>query len=107
MLWFFAKPFAVGGNTNEEMKAGRVYARALVVARDRLRRNVRVKFDLEYEEFERKEKRFLVSPRDVRLIDSVYRNRDAAAARRGIKRLEKWWKEGDETLAKIADGSLK
>lgn len=38
----------------------------------------------------------MVSPRDVRFIDSVYRNRDAGAARRGEKRLEKWW--GDERV---------
>ncbi|PSK35072.1 hypothetical protein B9Z65_1655 [Elsinoe australis] len=63
-------------------------------ARERLEANVRSKYGVDYGTFLAKEKRFVVSPRYVRFIDSVYRNRDAGAARRGEKRLEKWW--GDE-----------
>lgn len=57
-----------------------------------------------YTDFEYGPKRFLVSPKDVRLIDSVYRNRDFEMARKGVKPLVKWWNEGDETLEKVAMG---
>jgi len=39
-----------------------------------------------------------MSPPDVRFIDSVYRNRDAGKARRGLMRLDKVWMDGDDTL---------
>ena len=41
-----------------------------------------VKRDMTYREFEQGQLRFLRCPRDVRFIDSVYRNRDSALARR-------------------------
>lgn len=59
--------------------------------------------DTTYDDFMREHKRWLVSDKqDVRKIDSVYRNRDAGLARRGLKKLEKWWAEDDETLKKVA-----
>lgn len=42
-------------------------------------------------------------PPDVRYIDSVYRNRDAGMARRGLMVLDKWWKD-EEELEKVMDG---
>jgi len=36
----------------------------------------------------------------------VYRNRDAGAARRGLKKLEKFWDEGNETLQCVQNGTL-
>ena len=57
-----------------------------------------------YEAFLRTHKRFLVSPPDIRLIDSVYRNRDAGDARRQLKWLKKSWDEGDTTLDKVMEG---
>jgi hypothetical protein len=106
LLWFFAKPFVTGGTDYASVKAGQEYARLSKLVRERLHENVNEKFGLEYQEFENEHKRFLISPKDVRLIDSVYRNRDAGAARRGLKKLDKWWGEGDETLSKVADGTL-
>lgn len=50
-----------------------------------------------YFNFQRYEQRHLKSPSDVRLIDSVYRNRDVGMARKGLKILDKHWEE-DETL---------
>jgi hypothetical protein len=44
----------------------------------------------------------LVSERRyVRKIDSVYRNRDAGMARRGLEKLDKWWDEDDGTLQEV------
>ena len=37
------------------------------------------------------EQRWLISPKDVRLIDSSYRNRDAGLAMRGEMVLKNWW----------------
>jgi hypothetical protein len=48
------------------------------------------------------QKRWLLSDEtDVRKIDSVYRNRDAGEARRGLKILDKWWDENDQTLQEV------
>lgn len=61
-----------------------------------------------YQEFSADHKRWLVNDKtDVRKIDSVYRNRDAGLARRGLKKLDKWWDEGDETLSMVAKGAVK
>ncbi len=107
LLWFFAKPLSTGGTDHGTVKAGQEYSRLHKLVRGKLAENVRVKYEgLGYERFEAEYKRFLISPKDVRLIDSVYRNRDAGAARRGEKKLDKWWGKGDETLAKVADRSL-
>ncbi|KEY65381.1 hypothetical protein S7711_04278 [Stachybotrys chartarum IBT 7711] len=54
-----------------------------------------------YARFLEEEKRWLVSDRDVRKIDSVYRNRDAGQARRGLLTLVKEWDEGDDTLEHV------
>lgn len=71
----------------------------------RLLANVRAAYghDWTYQRFQREQQRFMMSPPDVRLIDSVYRNRDAGLARRGLKWLEKEWEEGDETLKGVME----
>lgn len=51
--------------------------------------------------FDAEEKRWLISPKDVRLIDSAYRNRDAGLARRGQLNLEKVWQDGLETVNSV------
>ena len=106
LLWFFAKPLATGGKDAASVKAGQEYARLYKLARERLHANVMEQYGVDYLHFENEHKRFLISPKDVRYIDSVYRNRDAAAARRGLKKLEKWWEDGDETLKQVQDGTL-
>lgn len=69
--------------------------------------NVRRRYEIGYEEFERDEKRWLMSDEvDVRKIDSVYRNREAGEARRGGKKLEKWWGEGGRTLEEVMGGEV-
>ena len=106
LLWFFAKPLTTGGKDAASVKAGQEYARVYKFARERLHANVREEYGVDYLHFENEHKRFLISPKEVRYIDSVYRNRDAAAARRGLKKLEKWWEDGDETLKQVQDGTL-
>ncbi|KAL8920498.1 MAG: hypothetical protein Q9208_006248 [Pyrenodesmia sp. 3 TL-2023] len=66
--------------------------------RARLTENVKIVYGEEttYEEFEAGEQRWLISPKDVRLIDSGYRNRDMGLARRGDIVLNKWWKNENE-----------
>lgn len=58
--------------------------------------------ELSIEEFHNQEVRWLRGPKeDLRKIDSVYRNRNAGLARRGLKKLDKWWSEEDSTLDKV------
>ncbi|KAK3706710.1 hypothetical protein LTR37_012554 [Vermiconidia calcicola] len=106
LVWFHAKPLVTGDKDAASVKAGQEHARLYKLARERLHKNVKKQYDMDYVHFESEHKRFLISPKDVRFIDSVYRNRDAAAARRGLKKLEKWWDEDDETLRRVQDGTL-
>ncbi|KXT02470.1 hypothetical protein AC579_992 [Pseudocercospora musae] len=70
--------------------------------REHLHANFAAQYDGKgYEAFEDSERRFLLSPPDVRFIDSVYRNRDTGLARRGLKELQKWWAEGGDTLWQV------
>ncbi|KAL8903305.1 MAG: hypothetical protein Q9207_004018 [Kuettlingeria erythrocarpa] len=66
--------------------------------RARLTENVKTAYgdDMTYDKFYAGEQRWLISPKDVRLIDSGYRNRDMNLARRGEMVLEKWWKDENE-----------
>jgi len=58
--------------------------------------------EVSYDQFLMDQKRWVVNDEtDVRKIDSVYRNRDAGMARRGLKRLDKWWAEDDDTLSEV------
>jgi hypothetical protein len=62
---------------------------------------------MSYDEWHADEKRWLVNDKtDVRKIDSVYRNRDAGLARRGLIKLEKWWDEDDDTLKEVMIGAV-
>ena len=102
ILWFYAQPLVKGGKSYEAVKAGQKSKRMLQQVREHLSANVAAQYDgKSYQAFENSEKRFLLSPRDVRFIDSVYRNRDAGLARRGLKELQKWWAEGDDTLWRV------
>ena len=68
--------------------------------RARLTKNVKATYgpNTSYEYFEHGEQRWLISPADVRFIDSGYRNRDFGLARRGLKELKKHWEDADELL---------
>ncbi|MCJ1432052.1 hypothetical protein MMC27_001408 [Xylographa pallens] len=48
--------------------------------------------------------RWVRSPRDVRLIDSVSRNREAGQARRGRGVLRKWWEGGEGAFTEMGKG---
>jgi hypothetical protein len=71
--------------------------------RETLEANIKAYYgeDMTYSKFLDGNLRFLRSPPDVRYIDSVYRNRDAAKAKRKEMILEKWWPEGDGTLMEV------
>ena len=72
--------------------------------RGHLEGNVRAKCgeDVTYTQFMEEEKRWLTNDRrDVRKIDSVYRNRDAGLARRRLMTLVKDWDEDDDTLDRV------
>ncbi|KAL8913516.1 MAG: hypothetical protein Q9171_001704 [Xanthocarpia ochracea] len=68
--------------------------------RARLTKNVKATYgpNTTYGDFEEGEQRWLISPKDVRFIDSGYRNRDMGLARRGLKILNKHWEDADELL---------
>ncbi|KAL8991195.1 MAG: hypothetical protein Q9169_007924 [Polycauliona sp. 2 TL-2023] len=91
-------------------RAESVDAKLPLSVRQRIRatlvRNVKAMYgqDKTYEDFEAGEQRWLISPPDVRFIDSGYRNRDAGLARRGLMILDKYWEEPGE-LAKIINSS--
>lgn len=87
-LWFHVKPLVVRPKDVTSVKADQMYARLHKWVQERLHDNVKEKHGMDYVRFENEEKRFWISPRDVRLTDSVCWNRDAAAARRGLKRSE-------------------
>lgn len=97
-----ARPLIRGDPT--AVRAGQEGVRLTKAVRDRLQANVMEVHGVDYEEFSTGHKRFLISPQDVRLIDSVYRNRDAGKARRGLMKLDKWWADGDETLKMVQEG---
>ncbi|KAI4146432.1 MAG: hypothetical protein LQ341_002085 [Variospora aurantia] len=59
-----------------------------------------------YEDFEAEEQRWLISPKDVRFIDSGYRNRDSGLARRGELVLDKWWTD-EEELEQVMNGDTR
>ena len=51
--------------------------------------------------FDAEEKRWLISPKDVRLIDSAYRKSDAGLARRGQLTLKKVWEDGMQIVSGV------
>ncbi|CAG9957210.1 unnamed protein product [Clonostachys rosea f. rosea IK726] len=71
--------------------------------RAHLEAHVRARYgeDMTYVQFLADEKRWLVNDREVRKIDSVYRNRDAGLARRHLMTLVKDWDEDDRTLDEV------
>ena len=76
---------------------GKIHGSTRASLRVHLECNIRRLYgnSMTFEKFPADERRWLVSPKDVRFIDSSYRNRDAGLARRGLLTLEKWWEEDD------------
>lgn len=86
----------------KSIAAGQEHARRSKLAQARLAANVMRVYGVTYGDFMANQKRWLLSDEtDVRKIDSVYRNRDAGEARRGLKILDKWWDENDQTLHEV------
>ncbi|KAF9268571.1 RNI-like protein [Marasmius fiardii PR-910] len=84
------------------VKTGQEGVRVSLLVKGRLEQNVAKEYNgKSYDDFLADDKRWLVSPEDVRNIDSVYRNRDAGLARRGMKRLIKLWDDEDDTLEQV------
>ncbi|KAK3673697.1 hypothetical protein LTR78_006250 [Recurvomyces mirabilis] len=106
LIWFNAKALVTGGTDVASVKAGQEHARLNRRVREHLHANVQEQYGMDYARFEAEHKRFLVSPLDVRFIDSVYRNRDAGLARRGLKHLRKAWDETDDTLKLVQKGTF-
>jgi len=99
LLYFSARALEPQGRDYHSVKAGQTAVRLKELVAKRLAENVAKEHNgMSLDDFYADGKRFLISPEDVRYIDSVYRNRDAGLARRGLKKLDKWWKEGDDTL---------
>ncbi|THU99106.1 RNI-like protein [Dendrothele bispora CBS 962.96] len=99
LLYVSARSLGPQGRDYHSVKAGQAAVRLKELVAKRLTQNIAKEYDgMSLENFYADAKRFLTSPEDVRYIDSVYRNRDTGLARRGMKKLDKWWKEGDVTL---------
>ncbi|KAF2433130.1 RNI-like protein [Tothia fuscella] len=105
MLYFHANSIFPQKRDYASVKAGQEHARLDKLAKQRIAENRRLKYgkDMSADEWLATKRRWIVSDeQDVRKIDSVYRNRDMGLARRGLKKLDKWWDEGDGTLAEVA-----
>ncbi|KAG7091130.1 hypothetical protein E1B28_010184 [Marasmius oreades] len=100
--YYFAKPIHPQGRDYDSVKAAQEAARISLLVKAQLEKNVAKEYNgKSYDDFLAEDKRRLVSPEDVRNIDSVYRNRDAGLARRGLKRLNKLWDDDDDTLEQV------
>ncbi|KAF2816655.1 RNI-like protein [Mytilinidion resinicola] len=102
--WFNGKTVLPDKRDALEVKARQERVQLLKTAQALFEKNVRKQYgdQLTYDEFLADQKRWLVNDEtDVRKIDSVYRNRDAGMARRGLKKLDKWWDEADDTLQEV------
>lgn len=103
LFWLDATSITPTVGSNEVVRARMATKKLLPLLRSHLQANVKRVYDgMDYRTFEAEEKRWLASPREpVRRIDSVYRNRDAGMARRGLMKLDKWWDGEDGTLEEV------
>ena len=92
------------GRDPPAVHAGQQHAKLSEQAHANILKNIQHIYggDMTYDKFLGEHKRWLVNDKtDVRKIDSVYRNRDAGLARRGLKKLDKWWDEDSQTLKEV------
>ncbi|CAO2655066.1 Nn.00g117990.m01.CDS01 [Neocucurbitaria sp. VM-36] len=104
LLFYRASTIYPQSTDSAHVHAGQEHSHLAKLAHATLLTNVQTTYgaDTTYSNFMNEHKRWLVNDQtDVRKIDSVYRNRDAGLARKGLKKLEKWWDEGDETLQDV------
>jgi hypothetical protein len=109
LLYYFGKTIHPQLKTAFAIKAGQQHVALSKLTHTQLVSNVKRVYgaDMDYDKFTADEKRWLVNDKtDVRKIDSVYRNRQAALARRGQTKLEKFWEEGDQTLEEVMRGAV-
>jgi len=107
MLFFIGKTIWPQLKAATSVAASQEHFRISRLVHEHLTKNVNRVYGMTYTEFMENEKRWLVNDRtDVRKIDSVYRNRDAGLARRGLMKLDKWWDEDDETLKEVMKGAV-
>ena len=77
----------------------KVAASVKLPVNERIKENIQQLYrGIDAARFDAGEERWLISPKDVRLIDSAYRNRDTGLARRGQLGLKKVWQDGMETV---------
>lgn len=103
-LWSVAERIAQSKSIvafNAKSVHGQVHPTAKSLVTGRLVENIAKDYRMDAGQFEAEERRWLISPKDVRLIDSGYRNRDTGLARRGQLILNKVWEDGFETLRKV------
>ncbi|KAF2709073.1 RNI-like protein [Pleomassaria siparia CBS 279.74] len=108
-LFFVGKTIWPQSRAVGAVHAGQEHVRLNKLLHSHLLANVQRVYgaNITYGEFMEDEKRWLINDKtDVRKIDSVYRNRDAGLARRGLKKLDKLWEEGDETLKEVMKGAV-
>lgn len=72
---------------------GKTHPNLKLMVDERIKGNIQQQYGMNVATFDGDEKRWLVSPKDVRMIDSGYRNRDSGLARRGVLRLKKLWED--------------
>ena len=85
---------------------GKVSTKVKLPVKERIQENIRLLYGgVDDAFFDAEEKRWLISPKDVRLIDSAYRNRDARLAQRGQLVLKKVWQDGMETVNGVMNAS--
>ena len=79
-----------------------VSTKAELPVNERIQENIRQLYrGIDVARFDAEEKRWSISSKDVRLIDSACRNRDAGLARRGPLRTKKGWQDGIETVNSV------
>jgi len=107
MLFFIGKTIWPQSKPAAAVAAAQEHFRLSKLVHENLTKNVNRVYGVTYTEFMENDKRWLVNDRaDVRKIDSVYRNRDAGLARRGLMKLDKLWDEDDETLKEVMKGAV-
>ncbi|ORY19045.1 hypothetical protein BCR34DRAFT_472681 [Clohesyomyces aquaticus] len=108
LLFFAGRTIHPQSKSAMAVSAGQKYSKVSQQAQEKLMANVQQVYgvDMAYGKFLAEEKRWLVNATDVRKIDSVYRNRDAMLARRGLKKLDKWWDKDDKTLEEVMKGAV-
>ncbi|KAF2829002.1 leucine rich repeat protein [Ophiobolus disseminans] len=109
LLFYRAIKIWPQGRDPVAIHAGQQHAKLAEQAHANVLKNIQRTYgdNFTHEKFLTEHKRWLVNDKtDVRKIDSVYRNRDAGLARRGLKTLDKWWDENNQQTLKEAMGAV-